>query len=126
MPWTLPGGEIELGESAEAAAIRELEEETGYHVELDELLAVDIEHKEPAERWDESARHYRFVRIIFRARLTGGRLRAEAAGTTAWRAQPALSQGRNQLRAARRRSARRRFSSASRRTASSGVGAEPP
>jgi 8-oxo-dGTP diphosphatase len=34
--WTLPGGKVELGETAAGAAMRELQEETGLNV--DELL----------------------------------------------------------------------------------------
>jgi len=32
--WVLPGGGIDPGESPERAAVREVEEETGYHVEI--------------------------------------------------------------------------------------------
>ena len=32
--WSLPGGEVESGESWEHAAVREVEEETGYLIEL--------------------------------------------------------------------------------------------
>ena len=38
--WSLPGGQIEDGESAEQAAIRETLEETGYEVPLLEQVAV--------------------------------------------------------------------------------------
>ena len=38
--WSLPGGRIEWGERAEAAALRELREETGVVAELTGLVAV--------------------------------------------------------------------------------------
>lgn len=38
--WTLPGGFMEVGESAPAGALRETLEETGARVEIDDLLAV--------------------------------------------------------------------------------------
>lgn len=38
--WAIPGGFIEYGESAEACAVREAEEETGLRVKLTGLLGV--------------------------------------------------------------------------------------
>ncbi|MEM7028921.1 MAG: CoA pyrophosphatase [Chloroflexota bacterium] len=36
--WALPGGRLEAGESAEVAALRELEEEVGVHLETDAIM----------------------------------------------------------------------------------------
>jgi 8-oxo-dGTP diphosphatase len=38
--WALPGGLVELAESPAEAAVREVEEETGFRVRLDRLLDV--------------------------------------------------------------------------------------
>ena len=49
--WSIPGGAQELGETAEAAARRELQEETGLQVGALHLLAhVDSIHHDPAGR----------------------------------------------------------------------------
>ncbi|MBW3163142.1 nucleotide triphosphate diphosphatase NUDT15 [Ferrimonas balearica] len=38
--WSIPGGHLELGESFEAAAIREIEEETGLRIADPQVIAV--------------------------------------------------------------------------------------
>src|SRR4051794_34109409 len=48
--WTLPGGGVELDESTEEGAVREVREETGYDVALGALLGVDTVVISPERR----------------------------------------------------------------------------
>lgn len=80
--WTMPGGGVELHESVEQAAVRELFEETGYHVELTGLVGIDSRIVPPHQRVNRGDRPLKAVRVVFEARVIGGELRHEAAGTT--------------------------------------------
>ena len=80
--WTLPGGGVDLHETAEEGAIREVREETGYDVELDGLLGVNTLVTAPAERILPSERWQKNVRVVFRAHVVGGELTRELDGTT--------------------------------------------
>jgi ADP-ribose pyrophosphatase YjhB (NUDIX family)/ribosomal protein S18 acetylase RimI-like enzyme len=64
--WTLPSGFIEADESAEDAAVREAEEETGLKVEILELAGVNSFPEGPPTSG---------IMIFFRARPVGGDLR---------------------------------------------------
>ena len=74
--WTLPGGGVDLHETVEEAAVREVREETGYDVELTGLLGVNTVAFRRGDRW------LRHVQVVFSARVTGGVLTAEVDGTT--------------------------------------------
>jgi 8-oxo-dGTP diphosphatase len=58
--WSIPGGRIEFGERAEAAALRELQEETGVTARLAGLVDV-VDAIFTGRRSGEVARHYLLV-----------------------------------------------------------------
>jgi 8-oxo-dGTP diphosphatase len=80
--WTLPGGGVDLHETAEEGAVREVREETGYDVELDGLLGVDTLVLSPERRILPSERWQKNVRVVFRAHVVGGELTKELDGST--------------------------------------------
>jgi ADP-ribose pyrophosphatase YjhB (NUDIX family) len=80
--WTLPGGGLAFGESPEAGAIRELEEETGLHGTIREL--VDVQDwsgrwTHPKDGVDEA---FHALQVVYRVDVTGGELRDEVDGST--------------------------------------------
>lgn len=91
--WTMPGGGMEPGEHPADAVVREVLEETGYHVELGELLGVDNVVISAEERIQTGHGPMQGVRLVWRAHITGGELTVEQDGSTddvAWHTQEAI------------------------------------
>lgn len=67
--WSLPGGRIEWGETSEAAALRELTEETGVAAELLGLIDV-VDGIMTSRETGDVTRHY--IMVDYAARWTAG------------------------------------------------------
>jgi 8-oxo-dGTP diphosphatase len=80
---TLPGGGLEAGEDPEGAAVREVLEETGYVVELVDVLGTHSLHYRPGDLGpDKPRRRLHSLRVVYAGRIIAGDLRVEVNGST--------------------------------------------
>lgn len=80
--WTMPGGGLEPGEDPEHAVRREVREETGYRVSVGSLLGIHSRVIPATRRIAETSEPLHALRIVYRAKIIGGRLRNEVEGST--------------------------------------------
>lgn len=79
--WELPGGIVEFEETPEETAVRETEEETGYHISIDHLVPSIV-----TNYWERKTR--KVVVITYLAKIVGGseRLETDEIYTLCWMA----------------------------------------
>ncbi|PEY34585.1 NTP pyrophosphohydrolase [Bacillus cereus] len=66
--WGFPGGAMEIGESAEETAIREIKEETGYIVQVNELIGVYTKYFHTYPNGDQA----QTIGMFFKCSIIGG------------------------------------------------------
>lgn len=74
--WALPGGGHEVGESISDTVVREVKEETGYDVEVTDLVGTYTNPRH-VMAYDDGEVRQQFS-ICFRARLVGGQLQTSS------------------------------------------------
>lgn len=72
--WSLPGGRMDIGESAQDCCVRETEEETGLETRIARLISVNTNPGSVVHYPDGNV-HQSFV-LCFEAEVTGGELKS--------------------------------------------------
>jgi 8-oxo-dGTP diphosphatase len=80
--WVLPGGGMDHGEDPLDTVVRELDEETGYRVEVTRLLGVDSSRHVLRREGLRGPVDHQGLRIVYEGRVVGGELRYEVNGST--------------------------------------------
>ena len=76
--WSFPGGVMDLGESFEETAVREVREETGLDVTVQELVGVYSKYSDEYHNGDKSQP----VLVLFKCSIIGGDLRCDGDETS--------------------------------------------
>lgn len=80
--WVVPGGGMEHGEDPYDTVVREVEEETGYRIDVTGFLGVHSHRFTVPRRGLRRATDHHGVRLVYEGRIIGGELRHEVGGST--------------------------------------------
>jgi ADP-ribose pyrophosphatase YjhB (NUDIX family) len=72
--WALPGGRMEIGESAEECAVRETFEETGLHVKVKRLVGVYSDPRNYSIMRYPGGHTIHYVIVLYEVERSGGEL----------------------------------------------------
>ncbi|WP_026894750.1 NUDIX domain-containing protein [Clostridiisalibacter paucivorans] len=78
--WGIPSGHVEIGETITNAAIREVFEETGLHIEILRLVGVYSDPKSQVFKYPDG-RITHFITCCFEAKIVGGKISCDSPET---------------------------------------------